>query len=38
MDIDTLYVSGGERGTQIKIDVRDLINVTKAKVVEVIHK
>lgn len=38
MDIDTLYVSGGERGTQIKIDVRDLINVTKAKIVEVIHK
>lgn len=37
-DIDTIYVSGGERGTQIKLNTTDLIGVTNAQVIQVIHE
>ena len=36
-EIDAIYVSGGARGTQIKIDVAHLIRTTRAKVKKVIH-
>lgn len=38
MALNTIYISGGERGTQIKIGITDLINATNAKVVKVIHE
>lgn len=36
-EIDAIYVSGGARGTQIKIDVAHLIRITRAKVTKVTH-
>ncbi|MFP5163079.1 MAG: Cys-tRNA(Pro) deacylase [Staphylococcus equorum] len=36
-EIDAIYVSGGARGTQIKIDVAHLIRTTRAKVKKVTH-
>ncbi|WP_436882021.1 Cys-tRNA(Pro) deacylase [Staphylococcus gallinarum] len=35
--LDTVYVSGGERGTQIQIKVTDLITQTKAQVTSIIE-
>ena len=36
--IDSLYISGGERGVQIEMTVDDLIKITKAKVLNVTHQ
>lgn len=36
-EIDAIYVSGGARGTQIKIDVAHLIRTTRATVKKVTH-
>ena len=36
-EIDAISVSGGARGTQIKIDVAHLIRTTRAKVKKVTH-
>lgn len=36
--IDSLYVSGGERGVQIEMTVDDLIKITNAKVLNVTHQ
>lgn len=35
--IDAIYVSGGERGTQIKVNAAHLIKITRAKVKKVTH-
>lgn len=35
--IDSLYISGGERGIQIEMAVDDLVEVTNAKVMHVTH-
>lgn len=35
--IDSLYISGGERGLQIEMAVDDLVEVTNAKVMHVTH-
>jgi Cys-tRNA(Pro)/Cys-tRNA(Cys) deacylase len=35
--LNSIYVSGGERGVQIEMAVDDLIDTTHAKVTEVIH-
>ncbi|MEM5416875.1 Cys-tRNA(Pro) deacylase [Staphylococcus gallinarum] len=35
--LDTVYISGGERGTQIQIKVTDLITQTKAQVTSIIE-
>ena len=35
--LDAVYVSGGERGTQIQIKVTDLITQTKAQVTSIIE-
>lgn len=36
--IDSLYISGGERGVQIEMTVDDLIKITNAKVLNVTHQ
>src|SRR5699024_10140739 len=36
--INSLYISGGERGVQIEITVDDLIKITNAKVLNVTHQ
>lgn len=36
--IDSLYISGGERGVQIEMTVDDLIKITKAKMLNVTHQ
>ena len=36
--IDSLYISGGERGVQIELTVDDLIKITNAKVLNVTHQ
>ncbi|RIN29571.1 Cys-tRNA(Pro) deacylase [Staphylococcus succinus] len=37
VNLNEIYVSGGERGMQINIAVKDLIEATQAKVAPVIH-
>ncbi|OEL03565.1 Cys-tRNA(Pro) deacylase [Staphylococcus casei] len=37
VNLNEIYVSGGERGMQINIAVKDLIEATQAKVVPVVH-
>ncbi|MBZ8172801.1 Cys-tRNA(Pro) deacylase [Staphylococcus cohnii] len=36
--INSLYISGGERGVQIEMTVDDLIKITNAKVLNVTHQ
>ncbi len=36
--LDSIYVSGGDRGVQINIKVEDLIAVTQAQVVHVVQE
>ncbi|MGO3050650.1 Cys-tRNA(Pro) deacylase [Staphylococcus casei] len=37
VNLNEIYVSGGERGMQINIAVKDLIEATQAKVAPVVH-
>lgn len=37
LTFESIYVSGGERGVQIKINVNDLINIVEADVVDIIE-
>lgn len=37
-NLDKLYVSGGQRGMQIIIQVDDLIEITQAQVAHITHK
>ena len=36
--LDSIYISGGDRGVQINIRVKDLIAVTQAQVMHIIQE